>query len=744
MTVRASQLPTRRLLLASLLLVLAAPAAHAAPVSFRNEVMAVLSRGGCNAGACHGNQNGKNGFKLSLRGEDPDLDLQALTRDTLGRRGDLLRPENSLVLQKAIGAIPHEGGKRFGIESREYSLLRDWIAAGMQPDGADVPRLQALEVTPREQVLVGGPASLTLQVVALFSDGQRRDVTRLAVYEASNSAVEVSPAGVVRRVQFGEAAVIVRYLQRQTAVRLAFVPERANYRWPQTPENNFVDRHVFAKLRQLRQIPSSLCSDSVFLRRAFLDTLGVLPTVDETRRFLADTRSDRRERLIDSLLERPEFNDFWALKWSDLLRVEEKTLDRKGVQLFHDWLRQCFSDRMPLNEMARELIASRGSTYSQPASNYYRALRDPHTRAEATAQVFLGLRLQCAKCHNHPFDAWTQTDYHSLAAFFARVDYRIVENNRKDKFDKHEFDGEQIVFMARTGEAKHPRSGEVLAPRFPGTPTPALPDDADRLRLLADWVAAPENPYFARAQVNRVWQHLLGRGIVDPNDDFRVSNPPVNAALLDALTRDFVEHRFDLRHLVRTILRSRTYQLAATPNDTNRDDESNFGRAIVRPLQAEQLLDAIAQVTETPADFPGQRPGLRAGQLPGVRFEERGKSLPESLRFLTLFGKPQRSLSCDCERSDDTTLAQAFGLITGELLNHQLVESKNRLGRLLDANAPNARIVEELYLAALCRPPTERELQKTLAVLDGAKDRRAALEDVLWGVLNAKEFLLRQ
>jgi hypothetical protein len=739
-------LPGRCLPLALAALAAAAPGrARAEPVSFRNEVMAVLSRAGCNMGACHGNQNGKNGFKLSLRGEDPDFDLVALTRDTLGRRTDRLRPEQSLVLLKAVAAVPHEGGKRFEVGSPEYRLLRDWIAGGLRPDPPGGPVLRRLEVSPREQVLVEPAEGVPLRVRAVFSDGSARDVTRLAVFEPSNLNVVVGRDGVARKQDAGEAAVLVRYLDRQATAQLAFVPARPGFTWQDVPENNYIDRHVFAKLRRLRMLPSPLCSDSVFLRRAYLDAVGVLPTAEETRHFLADPRSDKRARLIDALLERPEFADFWALKWSDLLRNEEKVLDRKGVRRFHDWIRQSIAEGKPLNEFARELIAGRGSTYARPAANYYRALRDPQARAEATAQVFLGVRLQCAKCHNHPFERWTQNDYHSLAAFFCRVQYRVVENNRRDKFDKHEFDGEQIVWMAREGEVTHPRTGEVLKPHFLGTDTPAFGPGDDRLQALADRVARPDNPFFARAQANRVWSHLLGRGIVEPIDDFRDSNPPANGPLLDALAKDFADHRFDLRHLVRTIMNSRTYQLAAAPNDTNRDDEANFSHALVRPLQAEQLLDAVAQVTGVRPHFNGFPAGLRAAQLPGVGADRpRKQPASDAEKFLAAFGKPVRSLSCECERSDDTTLAQAFQLITGRLLNGLLSEPDNRIGRLLASGKPLPEVIDELYLTALCRPPAPQERERALELVGRAKDRRAALEDLVWGLVNAKEFLLRR
>jgi hypothetical protein len=446
------------------------------------------------------------------------------------------------------------------------------------------------------------------------------------------------------------------------------------------------------------------------------------------------------------LLKRPEFADYWALKWSDLLRNEEKQLDRKGVQTYHNWIRQAIAVGKPLNEFARELIAARGSTYAEPAANYYRALRDPLLRAEATAQVFLGIRLQCCRCHNHPFDQWTQNDYYELAAFFPRIQYRIVENNRKDKFDQHEFDGEQIVWLDRSSEVKHPRTGQTMLPKFLGYSGASVGEQEDRLQALADWVASPANPFFARTQVNRIWFHLLGRGLVDPDDDFRATNPPSHPELLDELSRDFAAHQFDLRHAIRFIVNSRTYQLSATPNETNRDDELNFSHAFVRRLEAEPLLDAVAQVAGVPIKFAGQSDGMRAVQLPGVQLQPRGKrsGMGMSEKFMKTFGKPERLLSCDCERSNDTTVLQAFQMISGEMISKLLAEPDNRLGKLLQAGKSDAEMLDELYLAALCRYPTVRERQELLPRLSGAADRRSAWEDVLWALLNAKGFLLRR
>ena len=741
---------------ALLSLVILVPATGAAdrPISFRHDVMAVLSKGGCNQGTCHGNLNGKNGFKLSLRGDDPAWDFHALTRDTLARRTNPQEPARSLILLKATAALPHEGGRRFGADSPEYRILLRWIAKGLPPDDPGTPHLARLEVTPAQQVLVEPVEGVQLRVWATFSDGTRRDLTRLAVYEPTDTVVKVTPEGLAQRQQMGEAAVLVRYLDQRAVARLAFVPARppvsataVAQAWggcvPR--EGDTIDRHVARKLETLRLLPSPLCSDGVFLRRAYLDLLGILPTAHEARAFLKDARADKRPRLVDRLLERPEFADFWAQKWADVLRNEEKVLDRKGVQIFYQWIRQNLAEDRPLNEFAHDLIAGRGSTYSKPAANFYRALRDPQARAEAVGQVFLGLRLQCARCHNHPFDRWSQDDYHSLAAFFARVQYQIVENRRRDRLDKHEFDGEQVVWFDRESEVLHPRTGEVVRPRFLGGPDLTLAPGGDRLQALADWVAAPDNPFFARAQANRIWFHLMGRGIVEPIDDFRASNPPANERLLEGLTQDFAAHGYRLRHTIRTIMDSRTYQSASHPTESNRDDEANFSHNLVRPLQAEQLLDAMAQVTEVPVKFAGYPLGMRAGQLPAMHVARPPDEAPGAgEQFLKLYGKPERLLTCECERSADTTLGQAFQLLSGDLINRMVSDPNNRLGRLLAVGKTDPEIIEELYLAALGRFPRETETSGAIALIQQARDRRAALEDVLWALLNAKEFLFRQ
>lgn len=722
-----------------------APSSAAELVRFDTEIMAVLTRAGCNQGVCHGNQNGKNGFKLSLRGDDPAWDFNALTHDAMGRRVNPQRPSDSLILLKAVGLVPHEGGRRFGADSLEYRLFSSWIGAGLPGPRPDLPRPVSLEVSPADKVILDPNERVSLRVQAHFSDGSVRDVTRLAAFDPAHAFVSVSPDGEVRRDQFGETTILVRYLNQRQAIRLAFVPPHAQVAWPRLTPANYVDQHVFEKLHLLHLTPSEICSDAVFLRRIHLDLTGALPSLEETRTFLADADPNKRQRLVERLLYRPEFADFWAQKWSDVLHNEEKTLDSKGVQLFYQWIRRSIHEGKPLNEFARELIASRGSVYAEPAANFYRALRDPAARAEAAAQVFLGIRLQCARCHNHPFDRWTQQDYYQWSAFFARVGYRVVDNKRRDRLDQHEFDGDQIVWHARAGEVKHPRTGADLQPRFLGTET-ALASADDRLLVLADWIASRDNPFFARTQANRIWSHLMGRGLVEPNDDFRANNPPTHPALLDALARDLADHDFDLRHLVRTIVSSTTYQLSAVPNATNLEDDSNYSHALVRSPPAEVVLDALGKVAGASLTFRDLPAGTRATQLAGVPAASlgRGQRAGPAEQFLERFGKPERLLSCDCERSDDVTLGQAFQLITGQAINRLVSRSDNRLGRLLAQGMPPREIVEECYLAALCRRPTDEEMKTIEAALGRESSKRAALEDILAALLSSKEFLLRR
>ncbi len=704
------------------------------PVSYRLDVVPLLSKAGCNMGPCHGNLNGKGGFKLSLRGDNPAADYLALTRDALGRRIDPARPDSSLVLLKPAGQVAHEGGLRFAVGSPEYQTMRDWIAQGARDDAADAPGVVTLTVRPSNRLVAARGLGQQLVVTATLADGTRRDVTRQSSYDLNDPTIAaVTTEGRVLAKGPSEVAVAVRYRDARATCRLAFLHDRPGFDWSGGEPKNVVDVHVFAKLRALRINPSALAPDAVFLRRAYLDALGVLPTADEARAFLDDPDPHKREKLVDRLLDRPEFADFWALKWADLLRNEEKTMGSKGVWVFQRWLRDQIARDVPMDEFARALIAARGSTWRNPPASFYRTNRDPQSAAEAVGQVFLGVRLQCARCHNHPFDVWTQDDYYGLAAYFANLDRKLLDTSRRDRFDKHEINGDVIVHLSGRPQMVQPRSGAMMHPKPPGGPAPDLGSDPNALDDLANWITR-DNPQFARNLANRVWFHLLGRGVVEPVDDFRDSNPPSNPALLDALTAEFVRGGLRLRPLVALVVKSKTYQAGSVPNPTNADDEANFARATVKLLPAEVLLDALSQVLDVPDGFRNAPRDARASQLAGVRMGG---------DFLQVFGKPDRLLTCECERSESTSLAQAFQLINGESIRAKLEAKDNRVGRLLDAGSSDETILVELYLAALNRLPDDRERAASLDHIRRSEDRRRAWEDVAWAILNSKAFLLR-
>lgn len=764
--------PVRIILLALAAGALATNARAAAPVSFRQDVMAVLSKAGCNTGPCHGNRSGKGGFKLSLRGEDADTDYAALVQGLAGRRLDFNRPDESLLLLKPTTSVPHEGRLRFERGSREYEILRRWIADRAPDDASRAPKLARLEVTPDSAVLYAPKDRVQLKVIARFADGSKRDVTTLACYEPVNLGVEVSPAGLVTRRSPGETTVLVRYLDQQAPVSLAFVPERPQFRAKDRPrESNFIDRHVFAKLRTLRLNAAPLCADEVFCRRAHLDLLGQLPTADEARAFVADARADKRARLIDAVLERPEFADFWALKWLDLLKADERTLDAKGLRALHEWIRAGLATNKPLDQFTRELVAARGSTYGEPAANFYRALRTPVERAEAVGQVFLGTRLQCAQCHNHPYERWTQDDYHDWTGVFSRVSYRVLENRRRDDNDGHEFIGEQIVFLTNKLAHTNPRTSQPAKARFlgeksalatqSGAPSSRSAREAgrrdraerelgapspDELLQLSRWLTRPDQPLFARAQVNRIWFHLMGRGLVDPVDDFRATNPASHPALLEALTAEFVRGGFDLRRVIRLVMNSRTYQLDSTPASGSEDDSMNYSHTVVRRLGAEQLLEGVSQATGVPLEFRGWPLGTRVAQVPSVRVQagSNKRRLGQMDVFLRAFGKPPRQVTSECERSCEPAMGQVFQFVSGPTAQGFVNDPDNRLGALLASGRDDRGVIEELYWAVLTRPPTDAEYKQLGALLAGAADKREALEDVLWALLNAKEFVLRR
>jgi hypothetical protein len=727
-------MPLRFFLFLTVIVALTAPDACSEEILYRRDVMAVLSKAGCNAGACHGNGQGKGGFKLSLRGQDPDLDWQSIVLDHGGRRVNGIEPERSLVLLKATAELAHEGGTRFGPGSPEYKILLQWLRDGAADSGTEI-KLAELKVEPREKVLVQPESEVQFAVTARFADGTSRDVTRLAVYEPNNQGVKVTAEGRVTREKFGETTVLVRYLDQQVPVTLNFVPARPEFAWSAPHPVNYIDELIFKKLQSVRINPSAVCDDATFVRRAYLDLLGVVPTETTARAFVADHSAGKREALVEGLLTRGEFADYWALKWADLLRIEERQLDQNGMKVFHGWIRESIAANKPLDQFARELVMARGSTYENPPANWYRANRDPVQRAENTARVFLGTQLNCAQCHNHPFERWTQDDYYSWAAVFARVEYEVKENKRKDTNDQKEFKGDQVVKVGEKGSVTNARTGLKAEPRFLGSGIPDIKDGDDELMAAAEWLS--RSPLFARMQANRVWYHLFGRGLVDPVDDFRASNPASHPEVLEALAKDFAENGYDLRHLIRTIMRSRIYQLAAEPNATNADDENLFSRAVVRRLGAEQIVDSASKALDVPLSVPGYPDAKRLAQIPEGR--KHYHPIKTDLdRYTQTFGKPPRLVASDCERSNEVTMPQVFTLMTGSVFQGMLTSGENILAEM---PGEDDAAVERLYWALVGRPPGAPEKEHAVAHLASGPNRRKQLEDVAWALLNSKEFL---
>jgi Protein of unknown function (DUF1549)/Protein of unknown function (DUF1553)/Bacterial Ig-like domain (group 2) len=698
-----------------------AQAAAQPPISFQRDVMPIFMKAGCNAGSCHGAARGKDNFRLSLFGFDPAGDYFRLTREQPERRLDLAIPSDCLLLEKATGQVPHSGGSPLKKGDANFQTLLSWLQSGAPADAGSVPTVEAIEVFPPAAVLAGEGQTQQLTVRAKYSDGADRDVTSLAVFSSSNdNSASVSGDGLVTAASRGEAFVMARYDTHTVGVPLIVLPAALEFEWQDVPANNYIDEHVYAKLRRLRIQPSDICSDAEFIRRVSLDVCGVLPAPAETQAFIADSNPAKREALVDSLLARQEFVDVWVMKWSELLQIRSTpTVSYKATLLYFDWLRQQVAGNVPVDQMVTELLTADGGTFSNPPTNYYEAERDRLKTAENVAQVFLGMRIQCAQCHNHPFDRWTMDDYYSFAAFFAQV-------RRKQGGDPRE----QIIFNAGSGETKHPIDGRAMAPKFLGGDEPEMGRRARR-DVLAEWLTAPENPYFAKNLANMIWAHFFGRGIVHEVDDVRVSNPAVNAALLEALAHRLAEYEFDFRKLVRDICTSRTYQLSTRTNETNASDETNFSHAALRRIRAEILLDCIGQVTEKEDKFTGLPLGARAVEIADGN---------TATYFLTTFGRASRETVCSCEVKMEPNLGQALHLINGESV-HEKVKQGGVVARLLEAGKTPPEVLDELYLRCLSRPPTEDESKAINEQLTAAADSKAVLEDMFWALLNSREFI---
>ena len=691
------------------------------PVSFELDVLPVLSKSGCNSGGCHGSSRGQDGFRLSLFGYDPAGDYQRITREMGGRRINLAAPEESLLVQKGLGTVTHTGGDLFTRDSEHFATLVRWLRASAPADPTNLPRAVALELGPDRVVLGGKGATQQLTARVRYSDGTDRDVTENAVYISNNDpAAAVSKQGLVTAGQRGEAFVMARYETFTVGAQVIVMQEGQPYAWAGAPEFNYVDGHVYAKLRKLRMLPADLCTDAEFARRVHLDLIGRLPARAELDAFLADPAEDRRTKLVDALMQRKEFVDLWVMKWAELLQIRSNNeFSYKSAVLYFGWLRDRIARGEPLDRIVRELLAATGGTFKNPATNYYQVEVDPLKVAENAAQVFLGMRMQCAQCHNHPFDRWTMNDYYGFAAFFAQIGRKKGEDPR-----------ETVVFNQGSGETKHPVDKRDVAPAFLGG-GPADVAGRDRRAVVADWLTSTNNTYFARNLANITWSHFFGRGIVEPVDDVRVSNPPSNPELLDALAGRLVGYGFDFRKLVRDVCLSRTYQHAGRANETNAGDERNFARARPRRIRAEVLLDCLSQVTGTENKFQGLPLGARAVEIADGT---------ASTYFLKTFGRASRDTVCACEVVMEPSLSQALHLLNGET-THQKVTQGGVVKKLLEAKQEPAAIVDELYLRCLARRPTQMEQEALLASVAAAENKQQALEDVFWALLNAKEFV---
>jgi hypothetical protein len=698
---------------------------RAVKVSFRNQVQAVLAKAGCNSGACHGAAAGKNGFKLSLRGYDADADWFTITRQARGRRIVPSDPGRSLLLLKPTGALPHKGGVRFEVDSTDYNAIAAWIAAGAPAPKDDDPRLDRLEVLPAGVVLKPGD-SQRLLVRAYYTDGHSDDVTRWVKFTSSDESVaQVDQSGRVKIMGAGEGVVSGWFASRivVATITVPLAQTVAADAFTSVPRRNFIDDLVLAKLKRLNLPPSPRAGDAEFLRRAFIDTIGMLPTVDETRAFLADAATDKRDRLVDSLLARPEFVDYWTYKWSDLLLVNSEKLPAPAMWSYYRWIRSQVAENTPWDQFARRIVTAAGNTLENGAANFFALHKDPLEMSETTSQAFLGMSITCAHCHNHPLEKWTNDQYYGMANLFSRLKVKNADG-----------EGNLTIFPTTDGELVQPRTGRPQPPRpLDGEAIP-FEAAADRRLALADWLTAPENPYFSRAITNRVWANFLGVGLVEAVDDVRLTNPPSNAELLSALAKHLVDNHYDLKSLMRVILQSETYQRSSQSLAENAADRRFYSRYFPRRMRAEVLLDAISQVSGTPTEFKGYAAGWRALQLPDSNVDS---------YFLKSFGRPQRVLTCECERTNEPSMVQVLHITNGDTINQKLAAKGSRVEQLLAAKTPDDKIVEDAFLSALSRPPTEPEKQQLVSELGQAlaAERRAAVEDLYWSLLSSKEFL---
>jgi hypothetical protein len=696
-------------------------------ISFVREVMPAISKLGCNAGTCHGSAKGKNGFKLSLRGYDPDHDYYALIQDISGRRFNRAFPDQSLMLLKPTAEVPHKGGQVVVPGSEDHQLFVDWITQGVVSDAGVTTRVEWVETFPATVDIATPGMQQQMLVIAHYPDGSTRDVTREAVFTSSvGDVATVEKGGLITSVRRGETSILTRYEGAYGTTGVVVMGERDGFRWFDTAQYNYIDEHVHDKLRRMKILPSELCTDEEFIRRASLDLIGLPPRPDEVRAFVSDETpsKDKREALVDRLFDDPGFVQHWTHKWADLLQCNGKFLGDKGVWLFRSWIEDSIARNKPYDEFVHELLTANGSTYENPAANYYRVSREYPAAVENTTQLFLGTRFSCNKCHDHPFEKWTQNQYYQLGAFFADVGIKPGK-----------LPGEEIVYTNYTPtDVTHPTTLESVEPLVPYGD---IGDGAaSRREALADWVTSPDNPLFARSAANRLWSYFMGRGIIEPVDDVRTSNPPSNPELLDALTVDFVDSGFDMRHVMRVIMTSRTYQQSVKVNEWNEDDEINFSHAIAKRLTAEQLLDSITVATGSHPKFQGIPAHFRAAQLPDSRVKGDG--------FLRLFGRPERESVCECERTTEVSLAHAMNLINGPTVANAIIDPDGRLAELVADDLDERALTEEIYLAALSRSPREDEYAVAADYIANSESKSEGAQDLLWALINSPAFLFNR
>jgi len=710
----------------SFCLIIGGQSALAAELSFINDIVPIFTRSGCANSNCHGSVRGQNGFKMSLFNYEPEFDYEAITKLSEGRRIDRLNPENSLILKKPAFEVPHGGGQRFKMDSPEYRALSSWLKSGAPFDPPGTPRIRSLSVSPQRQKLIGLDGSVQLVATASYSDGSTRDVTSMVQYSSNIPDIAgVSSDGRVTAKAPGETAIMIRMLGQAAAVEIMVVKDPPDRNYPKIARHNYIDEHVFSKLREGNMVPSELSTDEEFVRRLYLDVLGLLPTIEETKSFVGSRDPNKRARLIEGLLNRPERDEMWAMRFAEMFRAGYNEAGQKGGGAFYRWLRDKVRGNIPYDQMARELLVSQGRHSFEGQSNFYFVSReiDPEESGVNVSQLLLGVQIECARCHNHPFEKWTQDDFYGFAAFFARVE-------RKDMYKT----GENATFLKETGEVLHPKTKQPVQPKYLlGAVEQERPGE-DVREKLAQWITSPKNPFFARAAVNRIWKFFMGRGLVEPVDDFRVTNPPANAALLDALASDFVENGFSLKNLERRILNSRAYQLSSAPNLTNAADQINYSHYILRRLTSEQLIDSMVQVTGVYEKFPTFPLGTRAMSIAVLPYTS-----PHYM--MKVFGRNELR-EVICERDAKPNVAQVMHMLSGDTIQRQITAKDSNLEKwLADSAVTDREIIDRIYLAALSRSPTEMEIETALAPVRRSGARREAFQDLLWAVFNSKEFL---